>query len=378
MIPIEPSEDSANLTDAQKLALYQQTLNDPNALPGEKLAAFYAIQALQGSTSVPKTTTTTTVAPAPTSSINQFDLFAQMQTMMQQQQAQYQSFLDSQKALADAATQQQQEDAIAILTKTFESYDLGSLSDTIVNLVKQGYSADTVSLLLQDTDAYKQRFAANETRRKNGMAVLSPEEYLATERAYRQIMNAAGLPAGFYDQPDDFVNMMGKDISPAELQARVQNAADAVANADPYYKSALQEMYGMTSGDMIAYVLNPERSLPMIQQKANAISFTAAAMRQGVDGIDVATAEQFGGMGVGKDQAESGFAQVATVLPQAEKLGEIYGDTYNTGDALNEVFGSNADAAQKRKRLASKEAASFSGSSGVRSGSLAQDTQGLI
>ena len=41
-------------------------------------------------------------------------------------------------------------------------------------------------------------------------------EYLATERSYRQIMQEAGVPTGFYDQTSDFTKFLASDISPAE------------------------------------------------------------------------------------------------------------------------------------------------------------------
>jgi hypothetical protein len=55
----------------------------------------------------------------------------------------------------------------------------------------------------------KRRFAGNQQRRKLGLPVLSPREYLETEAAYRQVMESAGLPRGFYDSPDDFSSWIG-------------------------------------------------------------------------------------------------------------------------------------------------------------------------
>ena len=79
------------------------------------------------------------------------------------------------------------QDAIASLTDTFKNYGLGSLAGRIAEYLYQGYSQDTVSLMLQDSPEYKKRFAGNDARVKNGLPVLSPKEYLATESAYRAV-----------------------------------------------------------------------------------------------------------------------------------------------------------------------------------------------
>src|SRR5213075_88659 len=91
-------------------------------------------------------------------------------------------------------------DAYLAVNALFKSYGLESLAPKIFDYVKNGYSGDTISILLQDTKEYKARFAGNEARKKAGLPVLSPADYLATEASYKQIMQQAGLPSGFYDQ----------------------------------------------------------------------------------------------------------------------------------------------------------------------------------
>jgi hypothetical protein len=60
------------------------------------------------------------------------------------------------------------------LYAVFKGYDLGSLAPQIKTMLLNGYDADTISLLLQQTTEWQQRFAGNEKRKKNGLAVLSP------------------------------------------------------------------------------------------------------------------------------------------------------------------------------------------------------------
>ena len=277
----------------------------------------------------------------------------------------------------NARIQAQRTDWVEYTTQLFNNYGLGTLAPKITEYVQQGFSPDTVTLKLQETPEYKQRFAGNESRRKSGLSVLSPKEYLATEDAYRQIMRSTGLPKGFYDSPDDFSKFIESDVSPTELKQRVDLAQTAIDNADPYYTRTLQEMYGLSNGDMIAQVLDPQRALPFITKQAQAVQFGAAAVRQGLQ-VAKPVAEQYAGMGVTEQQAEQGFQAVAQILPTAERLGQIYGQNYNQEQALSEVFGGpmSADAIQRRRRLVEMEQSSFAGRAGVGRSSLTQGSQG--
>ena len=110
-------------------------------------------------------------------------------------------------------------DAFMALETLFKNYGLDSLAGKIYDYVKNGYSADTISILLQDTPEYKARFKGNEARLKAGLPVLSPADYINTENAYRQILRQSGLPSGFYDSTDDFTDWISKDVSPTEVQS---------------------------------------------------------------------------------------------------------------------------------------------------------------
>jgi hypothetical protein len=192
-------------------------------------------------------------------------------------------------------------------------------------------------------------------------------------------MRTAGLPEGFYDSSDDFSGFIGVDVSPAELKSRVDAASLSLEGSDPYYKESLQSMYGLSSGDMLAYTLDPQRSLPFINKRVQSAQFGAAARRQGLN-IGTSTAEQYADMGVTRQQAEQGFQAVAQVAPVGERLSQIYGreQAYGQEQAISEAFGGpmGAEAATRRKRLSEMEQATFGGKAGISRGSLSQGTSG--
>jgi hypothetical protein len=271
-------------------------------------------------------------------------------------------------------------DARDVFTRTLK--DLG-FSDAQINellpQVTQWQSVYTptqiVTDLLPTTTVYQQRFVANENRIKNGLKPLSPSEYLAAEESYRATLRDSGLPAGFYDSSDDFAGFIGQDVSPAEIKLRADAAARAVNNTDPAYTRALRDIYGIDEGMMTAFMLDPDRALPLVEKQAKAVEFGTAAVRQGLQATKVG--EQFAERGPATGYtADQGYSAIAGMLPTASKLGQVYGQTYDQATAEQEVFSGLESAKRKRQKLGQMETATFSGQSGVAAGSLKSSKSG--
>lgn len=253
-------------------------------------------------------------------------------------------------------------DAYMALDTLFQGYGLGTLAGKIYDYVKNGYSSDTISILLQDTPEYKARFAGNVARQKAGLPVLSPADYLSTEDSYRQIMRQAGLPTGFYDSTDDFTNFIGTDVSPTELQSRVDLASQATALANPAYKEALQQM-GLDQGSITAYFLDPSASLPILQKQAATAAIGGEALQRGFN-FDQQYAENLATEGVTQQQAASTYSQIGQQFNQLQTLGSIYGSAWTQRTAENAAFIGSAEATQQQAQLIGQEKAQFSGAAG--------------
>lgn len=261
-------------------------------------------------------------------------------------------------------------DAFMALKSLFSDYGLGTLAGKIYEYVKNGYGADTISILLQDTTEYKQRFAANEARRKAGISVLSPAEYLSIENSYRQIMRQSGLPVGFYDSNSDFTNFIAGDMSPTELQARVELATQATALANPAYKAALKQM-GLGDGELAAYFLDQKKALPFIQKAAATAAVGAEALQRGF-AFDQQYAENLATQGISREQAAAGYAKIGDEFSDLKTLGQIYGGGWTQRQAEEDVFVGGTAASEQREKLISGEKAQFSGSAGGARAGLAQ------
>lgn len=261
--------------------------------------------------------------------------------------------------------------AAIALTNLFKSYGLGSLAPQIIKMIQNGFSSDTIAILLQDTKEYKTRFAANEDRLKAGLPVLSPAEYISTEQAYRQVMSAAGLPVGFYDSTDDFRKFISGDVSPTEVKSRVDAVSEAIYKAPKATRDIFSQWY--STGDMIAYALDPKVASPLIEQRIRSAEAAAIAQQQGFN-LSRMSAERAGVSGSTLDQLNEGLSYIATEKGTTDKLGQMYGGALTADDLVAEVFDKDAKAALKRKGLASRERGSFAGSSAQGKGTLGKES----
>ena len=260
---------------------------------------------------------------------------------------------------------QARENAIAVMQARFKQYGLETLAAKIRQLAIDGATESTITLQLQETPEYQARFKANADRIKKGLQVLSPSEYLTVEDTYRQVLRAYGLKQ--FDTDEYVSQFISNDVSPTELSNRVQIAVQRVQNADPAVSRTLRDYYGIGQADLVAYTLDPATQYQKIERQVQAAEIGTAARIQGLE-TGVGVAEQLAAQGVTAAQAQKGYATIADILPSAEKLSAIYGDTmdlYGQSQAEQEVFNSLASAQRARQRLTAREVAQFSGSSGV-------------
>lgn len=245
------------------------------------------------------------------------------------------------------------------------------------------------------SDAYKTRFAANEVIRKRladgkglpGDRLLTPKEYITAEAGYKEILQEAGLPAEFYDSPDDLNNIIASSVSVSEFTSRVNVARDALQNADQNVVNALKDYYGLDRSQLTAYLLDPEKAMSTVinaKLKYNTPEETVTRAKE------MYTAAQVGGAALRAGQtATAGFAEEITKAGKAGQAEEAFqtasgqaqdyrrllslaGETANNEDLVREQLSlsGGAGVAEKRKRLASAERARFAQKSAVDTTSL--------
>lgn len=289
------------------------------------------------------------------------------------------------KAEADAAAKAGRQSAYDLLFQQFDAYGLGALVSPLKGLIESGISPAEFTIKLRETDAYKKRFAANAARINKGLRALSEAEYINLEDQYQDVMRRYGLPQEYYARGDmgrqeGFEKFIGGDVSPVELEDRVQTAQRRVLNAAPQVRDALTQFYGaeIGNGDILAYVLDPDKAIESIKRKVTAAEIGGGAMRAGL-GVARARAEELGQYGVTGEQAITGFGTIASGLERGRQLSQIYQQPdYTQAVAETEVFNLPAaeQARRQRRRLGQLETAEFGGTTGMTGGALSRERAG--
>jgi hypothetical protein len=221
-------------------------------------------------------------------------------------------------------------DARLLLAKILLDYKLDSLAPFVFELIAQdklvNANEDMFVAMIKDRPEYQKRFSANAIRLKNNLAELSPGTYIGLENSFKATLKANGLPDNFYDNPEeDFVKWIEGDVAPSELQQRIEQGYNAVANADPEVKRQMQALYNVTESELAAYFLDPTRAKPLIENKqiirqAQAANIAARAVEQG--GVNLASDEA---RTLYEDLANRGFSegQIMSAFQDVGKLGEL-------------------------------------------------------
>lgn len=286
---------------------------------------------------------------------------------------------EARAAEAVAAANQRRQDARSTINAVLSSYGLAELADFAYNqiIVRETVNInnpDAIIFALREQPAYQKRFAANAARARKGLAELDPASYIALENQYRETLRANGMPANFYDQNDDFTALLEGDVSPSELNERVQGGYRAVADADPEVKRQMQQLYGVSESELAAYFLDPKRAAPLLTRQARAAQIAARGAEQGGIQLTGALAEDLARRGITEAEAQRGFQEIGAL---GELTQTFAGETPLTQQQIVEQqFGVNVQAEQelaRRRKLRTGEFAGggqFTRTTGATSGAI--------
>lgn len=261
------------------------------------------------------------------------------------------------------------------------------LADAVIEMVSQkGYTSSAVLLSIRDTQQYKDRFAGLENYKKKyaseieaGKKALPPteEEYIALEQDYQTTLTRYGL--GDLANRSTYSQLIGNDVSLAEVQDRIEKVYDKINNADELLKTQLRTYFPTLGTSDFAKALltgtSPEDMAAQLQRKIRRAEIGSEMTRFGLQGSQAIETE-LETLGITRDVARAGFGKVAEALTPVQKLAQIYeGTAAGVQEELTaEQF--KGLQSQRRKKLEERERAAFAGSAGISTVSLGTSTTG--
>lgn len=268
-----------------------------------------------------------------------------------------------------------QQTASSIISAQLQSWGLSSLAGKVSDLIRQGLNNDAITLQLQNTNEYKQRFAGNDARIKKGLAALSPAEYIATENSYRQVLQQYGLPATFYDSQDDFRQFLENDVSPDEVKTRAATAQQVWLGTDEATKQTWRDFYGLSDGAAIASILDEKTALPIVQRMAATAQAGGMATRNGLQ-ADKGRLESYVDQGITTNQLAQGFSEIGQTRDTDNAIASRFGQSFSQADAEAARIQNSAPALRRQQQLYGSEQALFDARAGADQNSLNRRTSG--
>lgn len=264
-------------------------------------------------------------------------------------------------------------DARAVLNEMLSQYGLEGLGDWVWNEYQSTQSTALVQTRLRDRPEYKQRFPAMDLRKQAGLRPLSEQEYIDFENQTKALMRDYELPKGFYDTPDDLTKFLANDVSPQEMQTRIQDGYAAAMNAPQEWRDEASRMFGVGPGGLAAFFLDPDRSTDILMRNWAESQISGEAVRTGFGGLSQDEAARLRSLGI---SAQSAAERFGTLAQGAQITGQLPGEQdaamsreSQLGLVANSPSGQEEMRQRQRRRTAAFEGGgSFAGGQGGMSG----------
>ena len=261
------------------------------------------------------------------------------------------------------ADQAAQADAMAILTDELTAWGFGA--DAIqwaAQAVRSNESTNQILVSLRQQPFYQNSIFGQvaKARQAAGLPAMTEAAILNYKDFVVGVAQQAGLPQGFIND-GELVQLMGSDVSTSELDARITQGYVDALKAPQDVRDQLQTYYGIDTGHLAAYYLDPNKALPLLQQQFQSAQLGAAATRTGFGALDRTAAEQLAQLGVTEPTGEKGFTDLA-------KQSQLFNALPGSGEQgisqqvqLAAEFGGSAPAEQEIAARQEERKATFEG-----------------
>lgn len=242
------------------------------------------------------------------------------------------------------------------------------IEDAVARKELDPYADQTIFLgkvwnMVRATSEYKARFPGlarlEASAGYNPSTSMTPADYMKMEGLYDNAMAYYGIPGGVFNRNEMIADLVEKQVTPAEMQTRLQMAQDAAAaNAD--ITSKLLEYEGIEPGHIIAFYLNPDDAMAAIQRKEQTLQIGGMMARYGFAGAksDAQLWQQQFGSEYGSGQGSLSTGSVTSALDRAvaqRALMSGLGETADESTLLQGSAGENDQRARLRAIAAQRE-----------------------
>ena len=270
-----------------------------------------------------------------------------------------------------------------MMTGVLSSAGLGELFTVDANGNPGGWLWDQITkgvdsqaalqLAFEQTPQFQQRFPVIKQRRDSVASgkpgyVPSPKDVLNYELEVSTMLRQAGAPAWFYDDRQQLQQLMGQDLSAAEVRDRVGSAWTMVRNTDPNVQAAFKDFFGI-DGDaaMLAMFLDPQTTMSSLERAARTAYTAGMGKTMGID-LDKQYAERIAALPKTEGGITQDLQQVSSMVTSGgvfdEGITETTDLTTNTGiEAV--ALGSGQAQADIRRRIAERSANDRSSTGGA-------------
>lgn len=264
--------------------------------------------------------------------------------------------------------------AVELFRASLTEYGLTDLADEVDKMIRDDFSVSQIKLELPKTESYKLRFPGMQALKNAGKAI-NEATYISTERAYDTVLRANGIDTKLFGTTEKYGTYIANQVSPVEFETRVSIAANRV-NKNSDVVSALNNYYGVSKTGALSYLLDPTIGLDLVQKETRAAEIGAAAAATnfsfGEGATGAAVAESFINASGTQDlvSLKTEFGKARNLANTQGRLAGIEGESYSDLNAVTAVLAQDQQMILESQRRAAREAARFSGSSGITAGSL--------
>lgn len=191
------------------------------------------------------------------------------------------------------------------LDALLRSYDLAELIPWARQQFIEGRTADEISLGIRDQKAFRDKYKVIFDREAAGQSPLTVSQVLEYRQRVSSLERMYGMPTGFVNAD----HLLLKDVSVSEFQNRLQ-LADQYVNTRTDVTAELERLYGLDRGHALAFVLDPDTAMPVIEREYASAAVAAQATRQHYS-LTRQESESLAALGVTEAQAGAGFGQLA-------------------------------------------------------------------